>query len=133
MKRFYPYQLWFLIPGIGLVVASIYIPLSYLHKQLFWTETEAIIQGQQERGGIEPKVYCLMQFTDSKGTVYNIEANIEDTFTEGKTSNHVRIYYNPKTPGEFELINPGRYLLILFLPFGFLCVYFGWPEKVTPR
>lgn len=133
MKRFYPYQLWFLVPGIGLVIASIYIPISYLHKQLFWTETEAVIDGQVERGSGEIQVFCLMNFTDAQGLVYHIEANTENTFMDGKDSNHVRIYYDPFNPNNFELVNPGRYLLILFLPFGLLCVYLGWPENVTSK
>lgn len=134
MRQFNSYQLLFLIPGIALVAASLYIPLSYLHKQLFWTETEALITERVGRNeGAEVEVIYLMDFTDKQGIVHHIQAGVENTFIEGRDSEHIRIYYDHSNPADYELFNPGNYLLILFLPFGLLCSYLGWPEKASSK
>jgi hypothetical protein len=130
MRRFHLFQLWFLLPGVALVVASVYIPLSYLHKQIFWTETEALTNNRVERDdGMGGLVYYSMTFADEGGTTHYIDPNSDDTFMEGKDSNHVRIYYDPSNPEAYELVNHGRYLLILFLPFALLLCYLGWPDR----
>lgn len=130
MKRFHPVQLLFLIPGIGLVLLSAYLPLNYLHKQLFWTKTEAMIteHAYREKRG-ESYLYIKMEFADRRGKIYYIEPNVDDTFTEGSDSQHILIFYDPSNPEDFELVNPGHYLIVFFLPFGLLLTYLGLPAK----
>lgn len=131
MRKFHSIQLWFLIPGTILLVTSIYVPISYLNKSIFWTETEALIIERVEentRSGVELVYY--MEFSDHQGRVHKIKPNTDDTFIEGKDANHVLIFYEPTHPANFELVNPGRYMLILFLPFAMLLLYLGWPEKI---
>lgn len=131
MRQFHSVQLWFLIPGIILVITSIYVPLSYLNKQIFWTEADALITDRvEEMAGSEVQLVYHMEFVDHQGALHHIKPNTDDTFMEGKDSNHVRIYYDPTSPSNFELVNPGRYMLVLFLPFGLLLLYLGWPEKI---
>lgn len=134
MRRFYSYQLWFLIPGIALVVAGVFIPLNYLHKQLFWTETEALITEEVLRyDGAETELFYHMAYTDEEGLSHHIQVSDENTFVEGKDSMHVCIYYDQSNPTNYELVNPGRYMLILFIPLGLLACYFGWPERAVTK
>lgn len=107
---------------------SLYVPLSYLNKQLSWTETEAlIVEGNERQAGSEG--LYLMDYTDMNGGLHRIEVDGENnTVMEGKDSEHARIYYDPFNPADYELVNPGRYMLLLFFPFGLLCSYLGWPS-----
>jgi hypothetical protein len=134
MMKFQAFQLWFLIPGVILTLTSVHVPVSYFHKQLFWNEAEALLGDRVEResGGVS-EVLFKMEFVDEKGMKQHILTDLEDTYTEGKDSQHIRIYYDPANPEDHELVNHGRYLLILFLPFGLLCCYLGWPEKTEKR
>jgi len=124
MKQFQWSQLLWLIPGIGILWISAYLPLNYLRKQIFWTKTEAQIieQTVREIGG-EADIYYKMEFTDKLGKVYRIEPDDDDTFTAGSDTQHILIYYDPSNPADFELVNPGFYLIVIFLPFGLLCTY----------
>lgn len=134
MKKFQPYQLWFLIAGVLLVLTSVHVPVSYFHKQLFWVETEALLGERVERGSAgAPEVLFKMEFVDANGATQHILADIDDTFTQGRDEQHIRIYYDPEDPQDYELVNHARYLLILFLPFGLLCCYLGWPEKTSSK
>jgi len=127
MEKAQSHNLWLLIPGIGLILTSFYIPLSYLYNQLYWKETEAFITDRIERDdGVKVRVFYVMNFTDAQGTVHRIEASSRDTFMKGKDEDHVRIYYDPSNPPNFELVNHGRYLLLLFFPLGLLACYFGY-------
>ena len=128
MKQFHLYQLWFLIPGIGLTLISLYIPASYLYKQISWTETEAlIVEGNERQVGGEG--LYLMDYTDANRGLHRIEVDGENnTFMEGTDSKHVRLYYDPSSPVDYELVNPGRFMVLLFFPFGLLCCYLGWPS-----
>ena len=60
----------------------------------------------------------------------NVQADLEEDYQEGADSNHVQLLYNPDNPEDFELVNYGRYLVFIFLPFGILLMYLGWPEKI---
>jgi hypothetical protein len=123
MKKIDRYALLFLIPGIGLTFASVYIPLSYLHKQIFWTETEAVIADRfTPTVGSEAEVLYRMSYTDAAGVVHQIEVDSENDFMEGRNTHFTRLLYDPADAVNFELVNPGRYLLLLFLPFGLLLV-----------
>lgn len=62
----------------------------------------------------------------------NVQADLDDDYQEGADSNHVQLLYNPANPEDFELVNYGRYLIFVFLPFGLFLMYVGWPEKI-PR
>lgn len=127
------YSLLFLVPGIALTLISAYIPLSYLHKQIFWTETEAVIMERVEHivGG-EAEVLYRMHYSDEAGVARQIEVDIENNFSEGRDSDHAVLLYDPADSANFELVNPGRYLLILFLPFGLLLSYLGLPGRDHP-
>jgi len=131
MRKFKLYQLWFLIPGIALVATSVLVPLNYLHAQLYWTPTEAIITGTVlNNDGSEAKLLTLMDFTDHEGVIHHISEDEErETFTTGVDNQHVRIYYDPLNPTDYVLANEGRYLVILFLPLGLLACYLGWPDE----
>ena len=132
-RQFHLFQLWFLIPGVILVVTSVYVPLSYFHKQLFWTATEALIKERrvEEKPG-QPEVFYQMEFTDERGEKYQVLGDYDDSFTTGVDDDHVRIYYDPASPQNYELVNHGRYMLILFIPFSLLLLYLGWPHKEMP-
>lgn len=107
-----------------------YIPISYLHKQIFWTATEAIITGKIEQSvGPASEGLVLVDFTDTQGLTHHIRVDADNTFIEGKDSAHIQILYNPFHPTDYVLVNPGRYMVILFLPLGLLACYFGWPEQ----
>jgi hypothetical protein len=133
MKKFEPVQLWFLLPGIGLVIASVLVPLNYLYKQLYWTPTEAVITGHELTAqGPDAQLLTLMDFTDEHGVIHHIGEDEErETFFNGADSLHVRVYYDPLNPADYELINPFRYVVLIFLPFGLLLCYLGWPLEKT--
>lgn len=132
MRRFYVQQLWFLIPGIGLLLVTVYVPLSYLHKQMFWTATEALIvdRTSKEVGG-EVSLYLHLEFTDSNGSLHRVIDGTENSYIEGRDPDYAWIYYDPANPGDFALVNHFRYMLIIFIPFALFLVYLGWPHKDT--
>lgn len=124
-----PYSLLFLLPGIGLILVSLYIPISYLHKQISWTETEATIVDRVERNaGGEAEVLYMMEYVDERGLVHQATIDSEIHFSEGTSSSRAPLLYNPSDPTKYEFVNPGRYLLILFFPLGLLLAYFGKPK-----
>ncbi len=129
MRQFHLYQLWFLVPGLGLVWLGYYLPASYIYQQLYWVETEAVITGYRLDTTATPINYYLMDYTDSLGTVFHIEVDVENTITEGRDADHARLYYDPADPANFALVNHALYLVVLFLPLGLLSLYFGWPKR----
>ena len=132
MRNYSPYLLLYLIPGLLLVLASTYYPTELLYKQLLWTKTEALLlQAESENLGGDTGVYDLMEFKDKDGNVHIIKVyDITDNdYVEGSDKDHFILYYNPRNPSENILLNYGSYMVILFLPFGLLCSYLGWPHK----
>jgi hypothetical protein len=109
------------------------MPLNYLRRQIFWTETEALMELTEFDNGMGGGLQYRLQFTDMQGKVYDFYPNSDDTFTEGKDSNHIRIYYDPANPSDALLVNHGQYLLILFFPFALLLTYLGLPEKKSKK
>src|SRR5688572_26042623 len=129
-RRFYLFQLWFLIPGILLLGASIYIPLSYLHKQIFWTRTEASVLAREWNRFDD--LIVELEFTDVQGEPHRIHVDSE---TYNGDPDKVPLYYDPQNPDEFQVVNHYRYFLVIFLPFGLFVTYLGWPhrdEKKSP-
>ena len=122
-------QLVFLVPGVLLVFASIYIPLDFAYKQLLWTRTEARLVERIIPSEGADIAYYLLEFADEKDIVHQVKENEENTMVEGSDDQHFILYYNPNDPDQHIMMNYGRYLLILFFPFGVLLCYFGWPEK----
>lgn len=120
----------FLIPGLLLIVASISIPIHFLYKQIFWTHTEGLIGDPIETYTSDVGLFYSVTFTDAKGEILKVQADLEEDYQEGADSNHVQLLYNPDNPEDFELVNYGRYLVFIFLPFGILLMYLGWPEKI---
>lgn len=127
--RFYASQLLFLVPGLLLVFVSVYYPIDYLYKQVAWVRTEGLYIGQIEPENMPGNAYLVFEFTDPSGTVYQVHEGYDNTVIEGSDNQHFLLYYNPANPNEFVMVNPGRYLVLLFGPFGLLLCYFGWPEK----
>ncbi len=126
--------LWLLVPGGLLVCVSIYIPIQYFYRQFAWTKTEARqVERELNYEGVETRAYNIMEFTDANGNVQRIKDDDENDRFEGSDDQHFVLYYNPKKPDEFVMMNPGRYLIAIFLPFGLLCCYLGWPHKMDKR
>jgi hypothetical protein len=121
-----------LVPGVLLVCVSIYIPIHYFYRQLTWTKTEAR-HLETEVNATGTIAYNVMEFTDANGNVQRIKDDDENDRVEGSDDQHFVLYYNPKKPDEFVMMNPGRYLIAIFLPFGLLCCYLGWPHKTDKR
>lgn len=128
-RKFQTIQLFFLVPGVALTCASLYIPADYVYKQLMWTRTEARFAERSITEGNSDIAYSVLEFTDTTGTLHQVKENEENTMVEGSDDQHFILYYNPGNPNEYVMMNYGRYLLILFFPFGLLLCYFGWPEK----
>lgn len=129
VKPFQSTQLLFLVPGVLLIFASLWIPAAYTYKQIVWTRTEArFVERITPKEGADI-AYSLLEFTNEKGNVYQIKENEENTMVEGQDDQHFVLYFNPNNPEEYIMMNYGRYLLILFFPFGVLLSYSGWPEK----
>lgn len=123
-----------LVPGALLVFVSIYIPIQYFYRQFAWTKTEARqLERELNYEGTEASAYNIMEFTDANGNVQRIKDDDENDRFEGSDDQHFVLYYNPKKPDEFVMMNPGRYLIAIFLPFGLLCCYLGWPHKMDKR
>jgi hypothetical protein len=137
MRKLKLFQLWFLIPGVALVAVSVLIPLNYLYAQLHWTPTQATITGTVlNNNGPEVERLTLMDFTDHEGVIHHISEEDDDEESEspatgGAENQYVRIYYDPLNPTDYVLTNSGRYLIVLFLPFGLLLCYLGWPLEKT--
>ncbi len=132
MRKFHSYQLLFLIPGVLLVLASTYYPTELLYKQIMWTKTEALfLQVESEKLSEDTDVYDLMEFKDKEGNVHTIKVYdmIDNDYAEGSDKDHFILYYNPRNPSDYIMMNFGKYMVILFLPFGLLCSYLGWPRK----
>ena len=79
--------------------------------------------------GAEIGVFNLMEFKDKDGYVHAIREDDENDVMEGSDKDHFILYYNPRNASEYMMLNPGKYLVIIFLPFGLLCSYLGWPQK----
>jgi hypothetical protein len=127
-------QLLFLVPGLLLVGASLYIPADYAYKQLFWPRTEARFLEQILPENELNMGYSLLEFADASGTLYQVKENDENTMITGSDDQHFILYYNPIDPTDYVMMNPGRYLLLLFFPFGVLLCFLGWPErKITSQ
>ena len=132
MKKHPPTILLLLIPGLLLVLAGTYYPSELLYKQLMWTRTEALyLQEESENLGGDTGVYDLMEFKDKDGNVHTAKVYdvIDNDYVEGSDQDHFILYYNPRNPSENIMLNYGKYMVILFLPFGLLCCYLGWPRK----
>ena len=133
MRKFYLSQLWFLIPGLILMVTSVWVPLDFAYKQIFWNRTEALIleqiieYPQGEEG--EAEVYLNLEFTDANGKVQHLKDNSDDDYMEGSDEKHLILYYDPSNPADYVLANFGRYLIVIFVPFAWFLLYLGWPNK----
>ena len=126
----------FLLPGLGLVVFSIYTFVSVLLKQLTWTKTEGTISGsviQSDSDG--DYVYEKAVFTDASGKSIEVISKTSAGSTEAnwKREGQVTIYYNPNNSSNADLFSWGQYLPIFFLPFGLLLMYLGWPHREMKR
>jgi hypothetical protein len=128
-RQFQTIQLLFLVPGVVLICASLYIPADYVYKQLLWTRAEARFVERSITEGNSDIAYSVLEFTDTAGTLHQVKENEENAMVEGIDDQHFILYYNPKNPDQHIMMNYGRYLLILFFPFGVLLCFFGWPEK----
>jgi hypothetical protein len=128
-KTFQSIQLLFLVPGVLLLFASLYIPSVYLYKQLQWTRTEArFVERITAEDGTDI-AYSLLEFTDEKNMLHQVKENEENTMIEGSDDQHFILYYNPVNPDHYVMMNYGRYLLVMFFPFGLLLCFLGWPQK----
>lgn len=132
MRKFHSYQLLFLIPGVLLVLASTYYPTELLYKQIMWTKTEALyLQVESENLGRDTGLYDLMEFKDKEGNVHTVKVYdlTDNDYVEGSDKDHFILYYNPRNPSDYIMLNFGKYMVILFLPFGLFLSYVGWPRK----
>lgn len=129
-RQFGSIQLLFLVPGLLLIIASLYIPADYAYKQIFWPRTEArfLERVLPENEDVD---YSVLEFADSEGTLYHVKENDENTMITGSDDQHYILYYNPINPTDYVMMNPGRYLLLLFFPFGVLLCFLGWPESAS--
>ena len=125
-RKFYLFQLWFLVPGILLIGSCTYFPLSYLYRQIYWTRTEASVIGPSAEQEHQDVLYVDMVFADIHGAVHLIRVDNETYYGN---PDKVPLYYNPKSPGEFEVVNHLRYLMVIFIPFGLFLAYLGWPHR----
>lgn len=130
-RQFDSTQLLFLVPGLLLISASLYIPADYAYKQLFWPRTEARYLEQILPENEPNMVYSLLEFADTTGTLYQVKEYDENTMITGSDDQHFILYYNPINPTDYVMMNPGRYLLLLFFPFGVLLCFLGWPDKAS--
>jgi len=129
-RQFGSIQLLFLVPGLLLIIASLYIPADYAYKQIFWPRTEARFL-ERVLPENEDVAYSVLEFTDSEGALYQVKENEENTMITGSDDQHFILYYNPINPTDYVMMNPGRYLLLLFFPFGVLLCFLGWPERMS--
>lgn len=113
------------LPGVGLLVVSTWIPVSYLYKNIYWTETEAEIIGLVQKN--EETVYHVMRFSDASGIVHEIQHDTDNDFSQGKDERHALVLYDPENPQRYDVKNPGKFMIAIFFPLGLLCAYFGWP------
>jgi len=128
-RQFQTIQLLFLVPGVLLIGASLYIPADYAYKQLAWIRTEARFAERSITEDNSDIAYSILEFTDTNGTLHQVKENEENTMVEGSDDQHFILYYNPYDPSLYVMMNYGRYLLFLFFPFGLMLCFFGWPEK----
>jgi hypothetical protein len=128
-RRFKPIQLLFWIPGLLLIGMNIYIPVEYAYKQLAWTRTEAHLVERIASTDRNDIAYSVLEFKDHSGKLHRIKEDEENTMVKGSDDQHFILYYNPTSPVNYVMMNQGRYLLILFFPFGLLLCFLGWPEK----
>ncbi len=130
-RQFSSIQLLFLVPGLLLIGASLYIPADYAYKQLFWLRTEARYL-EHILPENEPDIaYSLLEFADATGALYQAKENAENTMITGSDDQHFILYYNPINPTDYVMMNPGRYLILLFFPLGVLLCFLGWPERMS--
>lgn len=122
----------FLLVGTGLSGICIYWPVTYAWKQIMWHRTEARLLDivYTENSDF---VYYSLEFTDQQGRVFQIKEDTDNHITEGKDDDHYVMYYNPAKPEEFVMANFGRYMIVVFLPFGLFLCYVGWPDLKLPR
>ena len=98
-------QLVFLVPGVLLVFASIYIPLDFAYKQLLWTRTEARLVERIIPSEGADIAYYLLEFADEKDIVHQVKENEENTMVEGSDDQHFILYYNPNDPDQHIMMN----------------------------
>jgi hypothetical protein len=127
-RQFGSIQLLFLVPGLLIIGASIYVPASYAYKQLVWPRTEARFL-ERVLPENEDVAYSVLEFADSEGTFYQVKENDENAMITGSDDQRFILYYNPRNPWEYVMMNPGRYFMFLFFPFGVLLCFLGWPER----
>jgi hypothetical protein len=132
MRKFYWYQLWFLIPGLALLFASIYVPSMYTYRVFFWSRTEAIMVDSVYDAPSNIS-YRYLEYADEDGNVHNLKHSAENTIIEGSKPGQYIVYYNPKNPGHYIMANYGYYIIIPFFPFALLLIYFGWPHIEETR
>ncbi len=90
-----------------------------------------LLQAESENLGGDTGVYDLMEFKDKDGNVHIIKVYdvTDNDYVEGSDKDHFILYYNPRNPSEYIMLNFGKYMVIIFLPFGLFCSYLGWPQK----
>ncbi|HYG04225.1 MAG TPA: DUF3592 domain-containing protein [Chryseosolibacter sp.] len=121
------------LPGAGLVFFSVYIFTTVLYKQIAWARTEGQISGvviESDHVG-KDYVYEKAIFTDATGQQIEIVSKYSAGSTEAnlKREGSVTIYYNPENSADADIFSWGHYLPVLFLPFGMLLLYLGWPSR----
>lgn len=126
-RKFYLFQLWFAIPGVILLVTSFVVPVGYMYRQIYWTRTEGLFIEQIITNDGEDAI-TVVEFAAADGKTYRVESNGESLFT-GSDDKHYLLYYNPENPEQFMMLNHGLYLMLLFIPFGLLLCYLGWPHR----
>lgn len=97
-----------------------------------WQRTEARLLGTTVKENSD-FVYYSFEFTNQQGRVFHVKEDTDNHITEGRDDQHYILYYNPANPEEFVMANFGRYLIVLFLPFGLFLSYVGWPDKVIKK
>lgn len=127
--RFTVNSLTFLLflPGVVLICFCVYFLSTGIYQLAAWNKTSGVITEVVNIGTVENSFHEKATFVDDRGKSLEVIAlsgflNEEDTF-EGT----VTIVYDPANSANARIVFLRDYLLLLFLPFGALLVFLGWP------
>ena len=123
------------LSGLGLICFCCYVAYDNIYPVIFWTKAPGKIIGTT--GHYSADAYYEYEkaiFTDHTGKEREVIAKTsagESDFS-WKASGDVTVYYDPADSSKATIFMWRNFLGILFLPFGMLLVFLGWPvEKVT--